>query len=500
MQDGFLDGASFEDEHPAHSSSTRGEPNPEAPGLGPLDCVLAICPPWDVETPPLGISCLGEYLRSNGFATKLLDFNISTFHRLAPEVREVLWSFSSFQLWEERAYLKYDPHFDAYFDDAAHTLADQPAPIYGFSLYHSNLHFTIEVINRLRRLRPDAEVVLGGASCTDQYDREHLPFEVADYIVIGDGELPMLEFLRRRREDLPIDGIPGLVALRHDTIESASPVEFDGKLDTFPFPTYFDIDLSAYLKPALRVMGSRGCVARCAFCNERNWTDKFRSRSAEHIYSELTHHRAVHGIRQFKFSDLLLNGNLREVSRLCDLILAGGLDCEWTGQGLTRKDMTGALLEKMKRAGCSEIDFGVESGSPAVLRRMRKPFTLEIAERVLREANAAGLKTGVNILVGFPGEGEEEFGETLRFLERNAMVINKVANLSVCFVKPHSDLYYNPSKYKIALPPSADFWHQWLDLGEPANYHSRQRRAKLDQVKESCDQYHIPIEGIHVFS
>jgi anaerobic magnesium-protoporphyrin IX monomethyl ester cyclase len=464
-----------------------------------LDCVLAICPPWDVETPPLGISHLGEFLRCQGFSAKLMDFNIEVFHRLSPEVREVLWSFSSFQLWEERKYLNYDPHFESHFQEAAQALAATSAPLFGFSLYHSNLHFTVEVIQRLRHLRPEAEVVIGGPSCIDEYDREHLSLDVADYMVIGDGERPLLKLLKCKEEGLPPEGIPGLVVLKDLPQPQMVPVEYESNLDVFPFPSYRDFDLSVYLKPSLRIMGSRGCVARCAFCNESHWSGKFRSRSAEHIYAEMTHHANELGIRQFKFSDLLLNGHLKEVSRLCDLILSDGLRCVWHGQGLTRKDMNEELLVKMSQAGCSEVDFGVESGSPAILRRMRKPFTPAIAERVLRASKAAGIKTGVNILVGFPGEGEAEFAETLSFLERNASIIDKVANLSVCFVKPSSDLYLRPYVYKIALPPSSNFWYRWVDLGEQSNRDADQRMTKLQWVVEACERHHIPIEGIHAF-
>ena len=106
-----------------------------------------------------------------------------------------------------------------------------------------------------------------------------------------------------------------------------------------------------------------------------------------------------------------------QVVGLCKLVLKEGLRIRWTCN--SRVDFVDEeLLRLMGRAGCWLIAWGIESGSPEVLRRARKGINPEKAERALRWAKAAGIKNWGYFIVGLPGETEETIRQTIAFSKR----------------------------------------------------------------------------------
>lgn len=460
---------------------------------GEVDILLTICPPWDIQAPPIGIGFLHGYLVSRGFSPALLDLNIEIYHRMSDASRANLFGFGDFTKWEgdyESVSEPFDPHV-AY---AVERILSYGAPVVGFSLYHSNLDPSFRIIRRLKELSPDTVVVLGGASCTDRFDRPHLPYELVDCVVLGEGELPLERILPLLKEGRSPKSVQGVIRSEEEFLENPGIAPSIMDLDEIPYPTYVGLDLSLYSEPGMiRLMGSRGCVCRCAFCNETYWVKRFRCRSGRHIVGEMSYMHDTYGVEHFKFSDLVLNGNLKALDEQCDILLQLRKPIYWHGQGVLRKDMTAELLRKMHLAGCRSIDYGLEAGSDSVLKRMRKPYTTEVASRILKATVEAGIECGINIIVGFPGESEKEFLETLAFLENNRGNYHKIANLSTCLITPHSDVDNNPDKYGISVPKIHDFWCQWEDVHQEDNATSALRREKLQRVVEFARR-----EGIHL--
>jgi hypothetical protein len=115
------------------------------------------------------------------------------------------------------------------------------------------------------------------------------------------------------------------------------------------------------------------------------------------------------------FSDSLINGDMRELERFCDLMIAHDVRVSWGGHTLVRLGMTASLMRHKARAGANRLNFGVESGSDTVLKLMRKGFRSALALEVLQNTRQAGIAPSVNLIVGHPGETEIEFEETRRF-------------------------------------------------------------------------------------
>jgi len=466
---------------------------------GAFDIALTICPPWDVVTPPLGLAYVGNFLRFKGIRPKVLDLNIILYHEMNPEARDTLWKFDSFKMWEEQGFRILGEDVETYVALCVDSLSSVDTGVFGFSLYHANLGMSVEVARRLKQARPEATIIFGGPSCGDPFDLADIPAGIADYMINGEGELALTELLAQLKKGVDGRGIVGVSV--PEGIFRCEDKSLIPDLDSIPFPIYTEFPLEMYTgQGQLRIIASRGCVARCRFCNENYYTGKYRKRSAENVFAEIMYHKERHGIQSFIFSDQEVNGNCAELEKLCDLIIDTDCQIHWSGQAIGGNGMTSRLLKKMQAAGCYGLDFGLESGSETVLRRVGKPFTAKQAENVLAYCHDVSIVTGVNIIVGFPGENEEELAETMAFLKRNRGHIDKISNISTCFVKPFSDFHFHPQHYGIHIPDQAYFWYMWEDVRQEDNRDNAMRTAKLRQVISFCEEWGIPVENTYYFN
>jgi len=220
-------------------------------------------------------------------------------------------------------------------------------------------------------------------------------------------------------------------------------------LDELPFPDYSDLELSKYAIPEeTSILGSRGCISKCVFCQDTIFMGKFRSRTAGNIFREMNV-RFNQGYREFFFNDLMMNSNPKELEKLCTLILKSRLKgkIRMSGQLRCRK-MKSQLFKKLKHAGCHSLLFGVESGSQRILDYMNKGYTVKTAEKNIRDTHEAGIETGICILVGFPGETDKTISDTIKFIKRNHKFIDRLAAIYQLELRPgcYIDTHYKSFK------------------------------------------------------
>jgi hypothetical protein len=187
-------------------------------------------------------------------------------------------------------------------------------------------------------------------------------------------------------------------------------------------------------------------------------------------------------IDSFIFYDPLLNGNIRVLSRFCDLIndaVSQGVirQVKWSGEAIIRPEMTIELLKKMKRAGCCDLSYGMESGSQSVVESMGKRFKISDAETVIRATHDAGIGVTLNFMVGFPTETEEFFQETLDFIKRNREYIDWVMpSESFCYIDKGTYLYEHAEEFGVLSFPHTNFWKS---IDGKNNYPERLRRFRI---------------------
>lgn len=162
------------------------------------------------------------------------------------------------------------------------------------------------------------------------------------------------------------------------------------------------------------LMSSRGCPYPCLYCSptlRNSYGRKMRYRSAENVVGEMEYLVKL-GATVLHFKDDIFTVNRERTMELCEAIRLRGLRVSWTVQ--TRADCVDPeLLRAMRAAGCCTVSFGIESGSPRILKVLRKQETVEDSIAAARAAREAGMFLVNFYLLGNPTETLEDMQMTL---------------------------------------------------------------------------------------
>jgi anaerobic magnesium-protoporphyrin IX monomethyl ester cyclase len=291
-------------------------------------------------------------------------------------------------------------------------------------------------INRISEIAKDlaertgAKIVFAGSHVTT-FPREVLAEHPhVDFVMIGEYEMAFLELARRLRDGQSWEDVRG-IAFRDKTGEfcggqrapEIDPVDQLPRPARHLFPAYFNRDLSRYHdgfcqhRPAIQLHSSRGCPFRCNFCL---WIQvmynngKHRGFSPARVVDEMIEARYRFGAREIYFDDDDFTVRKEHVAALCDEIERRGLRIPWSVMGdAMATDVE--TLERMARAGCIGMKFGLESADPAVLKRIGKPIKLDRVELVASTAQRLGIKTHMTVMFGLSGETHEGIERTFAF-------------------------------------------------------------------------------------
>jgi radical SAM superfamily enzyme YgiQ (UPF0313 family) len=167
--------------------------------------------------------------------------------------------------------------------------------------------------------------------------------------------------------------------------------------------------------PVTTVKSSRGCALDCAFCGYTLAQGlRFRMRGAENVAAELDEIRNKHGVRNVVFRDPIFSMRKDRVAEICDRILERKLDIRWQCETAVMW-LDRPLLEKMARAGCVHISFGVESADPEIQKKYcgNKLRNHDAAQKVFDACREFGIETRAFCMIGFPGETEAQVNSTI---------------------------------------------------------------------------------------
>ncbi|NIR60447.1 MAG: radical SAM protein, partial [Gammaproteobacteria bacterium] len=158
---------------------------------------------------------------------------------------------------------------------------------------------------------------------------------------------------------------------------------------------------------------TRGCPFKCTYCDAPITTGKkIRFHSPDRAVADIVRMHREFGVRGFSFRDSTFTAKKKWVVEFCEKLIASGVKIAWRCN--TRVDcVTDELLALMKRAGCHTINFGVESGHPEILKRIKKDVDLQRIYDAHKWTNKHGIRTYTTFLVGSPGETDETIRATI---------------------------------------------------------------------------------------
>ena len=452
-----------------------------------VDVTLINCPPWGYLNPPVGVAKVSSYIRNHGRKTRILDYNAKFY--LEYEEMQRLWHVENKSYWSsDRTFDVIRYIYDQDIELAVEEILDRDSKVIGFSCVDPKERMTVEFIRRLRARCADLVIILGGPVCgTSEYRNiffDKLGEKGVNVYVVGEGEDTMLEILDRVDKGESLSGTPGTVEADEDGNWHFAPTRPNVDIWNAPITTYEEFDLNDYSCQELIVEWSRGCIGTCAFCKAKVLDGKFRSYNPEAVVSALKHYVEEYGIRKFTVSDLAVNGNWKLLEKVCDKIIESGLEIEIRAQGIPRRQMKLPILNKMKKAGFVEVQWGVESGSDKVLKAMDKEwmFTIDEAQQVIRDSYASGIKTCMFCMVGYPTEEEDDFQQTYDFIDRNAEYLDMVKSVNSLHIITDTPVHHKAIDFGVSLPE--ENYHFLWEM--PGNTHDiRQERVKrlLELVK-----------------
>lgn len=295
-------------------------------------------------------------------------------------------------------------------EEIRRTLQDRRPDVIGFSVLHANRWGALDIAAVARRLLPGVRIVFGGIGATCLWEHFLTHFPQVDVIVLGEGERTFLRLLRCFQEQggRGLARIPGIAFRRRGVPRRTAAAEPVADLDELPAPSrWFTFSHLAL---------TRGCPANCRFCGSPGfWGRRVRFHSAAYFVGQI---RRLYrrGVRFFFVSDDTFTVNRRRVIEICRELAALGLDIAWAA--ISRVDTVDEeVLRWMRRAGCIQVSYGVESGSAQIRARLAKNIRTADIRRAFALTRRCGIMPRAYFIYGSPGETDRTIAESVALME-----------------------------------------------------------------------------------
>ncbi len=313
-------------------------------------------------------------------------------------------------------------HFGRSFDEIEAELGNMKPDVVGISsLFTPYYREALEVAARVKR-RLGIPVIMGG-SHVSAAPASLLSSPDVDYVILGEGEKPFVEFLRFLRGQRAIEEVPNLGYKKQGQL-CFNPMGDNFSLDEIPFPDLSDFSSSGYQlagKPIAFMITSRSCPHRCSFCSVHTTFGRdYRLRSLDNVMEEIEL-RHAQGYRVIDFEDDNLTFYKSAFKDLCRRLIARfhGHEIEFVAMnGISYLSLDEELLELMHEAGFSHLNLALVSSDKTVRETTKRPHTLGAYLRVVAKAFELGFKIVSYQILGLPNESLASMVQTLAFNAR----------------------------------------------------------------------------------
>ncbi|MBF0152940.1 MAG: B12-binding domain-containing radical SAM protein [Magnetococcales bacterium] len=357
--------------------------------------------------PPLGLLTLGAILEQRGHHVALLDQN-----RNPDIVRQV----------ED-----YSPH------------------LIGLTAVTSAVLSARRLAHQLRECLPEVRVVFGGPHPTAM-PGEVIGWPEVDFVVVAEGEIPLgmlADWLAAQGDVEQLERIPGLWYKDAEGGLHANPAGSflsGDDLDRLPRPAYHLLDVERVVtrirhgvfrqgRRVLPYMASRGCPYLCTYCSAMMGR-RMRRRRAELVLDDFQFLVDRYGIDEIYLEDDNFTLSRDYAETILDGIVARRLPVTLKfANGIRVDNLQAQMLEKMAAVGVRSLSFGLESGSPNVLRLMKKSLNLDRVRSKTELIRQHGFLLGASMIIGYPGETEADIRESYAFFKSLRLDSMAVVNL-----------------------------------------------------------------------
>ncbi len=300
------------------------------------------------------------------------------------------------------------------------TLREKKPDLIGFSIVHANRWGGVDIARIAKRILPEVKIVFGGVGTTFLWEHLLTHFKEIDFAVFGEGEYTFLNLTRciEKGDDEGIKKIKGIAFRSSGKVVSTGTAEVIQDIDRLPMPSkFFEFQ---------HLSSSRGCPSNCTFCGSpRFWGRKVRFHSPEYFVEQLKWLYRK-GITFFYVSDDTFTMRRDRVIQICKMIIEKDLKIMW--YAISRVNFVDEeMLYWMRKAGCIQISYGVESGSEKVRTILNKDIKTNDIKRAFALTTKYGILARAYFIYGTPGESLETIQETIDLIHE---------------IKPLSTIFY----------------------------------------------------------
>src|ERR1700690_2260538 len=331
----------------------------------------------------------------------------------------------------------------------------------------------IETSKEIRRMHPEVPIVWGGYF-PSIYSDATLNARYVDYVVRGQGEDTLLELLAAIRGRRPFEGINGLSFKDVFGLHRHNPERLMKGPDAFPWMPFHRVPAERYLPPSF--FGKRtaahhasiGCPFRCSFCGvHAAYGTRELMESPARTESILRHLKTRYGADSIQFYDM--NFFLREshATELAERLAPLGMNWWCEARIDTFNRYSDDTLRAIRRAGCTMIFFGAESGSDWVLKEMQKDITTEETVAVAKRIREFGIIPEFSFVIGNPRDPERDTRETLQFIRK----LKKITRQSEIIIYHYTPVPQRTAMYgnidnQVSFPTTPEEWatKRWMDF------------------------------------
>lgn len=299
--------------------------------------------------------------------------------------------------------------------EVAQQVADFRPDLVGVSAMTTKYPTASKIAGIIKALNPGIKIVIGGHH-PSIFGEQLLRDKNIDFAVIGEGELTMLELVNRHLDPQPdFSNVAGLVYKQDGKIVTNPPRALIRDLEGLPIANR-DLMINEGYVSDNNIMTSRGCPFNCHYCGAQIiWQRKVRRRSVSHVMQEIEYLFKRDQNRNISFWDDSFTMGKKYTLEMAEALKHyPGM----TFNCITRLDLIDEeIMAALKQAGCTNMLFGIESGSEKMLSLMNKKMTREFILKQIGLLRKYSMYWIGFFIMGYPGETKKDILQTLAFMK-----------------------------------------------------------------------------------
>ncbi|GEP49654.1 Mg-protoporphyrin IX monomethyl ester oxidative cyclase [Flavobacterium noncentrifugens] len=291
---------------------------------------------------------------------------------------------------------------------------------------YTNLMTKIEVVKLIKILKTTAfgfpKIILGGPDVS--YNLDNYLSTGVDFLIIGEGEETTFELYQAIQNQTAFSVVNGIAYLENGNLVKTLPRTKFRELDDLPLPNRDAIPNEKYLQTwkdnhgesSMTISTQRGCPYTCKWCSTAVYGQSYRRRPPHLVAQEMKMLKDKYNPDAIWFVDDVFTISHKWLTAFHEEVVMQNAQIRF--ECITRAErLNEEILKLLKEAGCFRIWIGAESGSQKVIDLMDRRVDVNHVKKMIQDTNALGIETGTFVMVGYPGEDENDISETIQYLK-----------------------------------------------------------------------------------